>query len=77
MTIETHVLDRDCVCARCSLDLKPIMDFAPEDYTKMKRGDRIGVISGLSIGPQAYLIKSDHDSNKLCIPLRDAVKELR
>lgn len=38
---------------------------------KMKRGDRVGLISGLRFSePKAYPIRSDHDSNKFCLPTK-------
>lgn len=69
MIVATHILGRDFTCARCSMDFKGL-EISTEHYVKMKRGDRLGVISGLRFTtPSAYLItQHEYDSNKVCAP---------
>lgn len=70
MTITTHVIDRDFSCAHCGMDLTGLR-IATADYEKMKRGDRIGVITGLRHAlDSAYLIqRPEFDTNKFCAPM--------
>lgn len=74
MTVETHVLDHNFLCARCGTDMTGL-EVNTADYVKMKRGDRIGIISGLQFTvDSAYLIqKPEFDSNKFCIPRPDSI----
>lgn len=69
MKVETHIL-KGCACARCGIDLAKPASVGNVSLARIRRGDRIGVISGLQFTPDsAYRItKPDFDSNKLCAP---------
>jgi len=74
MTVVSHILDHNWLCARCGADMTGLQ-IPTVDYHKVKRGDRIGVISGLKFAPDsAYLIaQTEFDSNQFCIPRRDSI----
>lgn len=66
LKVETHIIGHENKCARCGGDLRKVM--IPITTPKLRRGDRIGVISGLSfLDDSGYVITNpDTDSNQLC-----------
>jgi hypothetical protein len=67
MKIESHIVSENGDCACCGVTFPPIHHDGEPERLPIKPGDRIGLISGLSTGPSAYLIKKVYfDSNQLC-----------
>jgi len=64
MTILTHIIGRDYVCTRCGAAI-PIVTREGVPI-QVREGDRIGVIESKWTDPSAYLITTEHDSNKPC-----------
>lgn len=75
MLVVTHVLDHNCLCARCGADLTGPLAVGHVNVSLMKRGDRVGLITGLRFTPDsAYRITiPEFDSNQFCIPRKDSV----
>lgn len=64
MTVMSHIYNTDRTCARCGTDLSDVLP----GNRRVKKGDRIGVISGLKFSKNSgYLIrKVEFDSNEMC-----------